>query len=95
MEGLTGMDGVLVLATGIGLFVGLFMQLVKTTYRAATHKELNKNWIPLIAVIVGMIIGAAVAPFTPADIWTRLWAGALSGFIASGMYETIKQTKNI
>lgn len=92
---LVGMDGVLIMATGIGVFVALVMQLIKTTYLAATNKELNKNWIPLIAVVVGMVMGLAVAPFTSMDWVLRLWAGAVSGFMASGIYETVKKTTNI
>jgi len=93
---LTGMDGVLVLATGIGVFVALVMQLVKMTYSAArSGKELNHNWIPLLSVLVGVAIGAAVAPFTTLDLVLRLWAGGLSGFMASGLYETVKQTKKL
>lgn len=92
---LVGMDGVLIMATGIGVFVALVMQLIKTTYTAATNKELNKNWIPLIAVVVGMVMGLAVAPFTSMDWVLRLWAGAVSGFMASGIYETVKKTTNI
>lgn len=95
MDVLTGMDGVLVLATGIGVLVAAVMQLVKMTYTGATSKELNKNWIPLLSVIVGMLVGLAVGPFTTLDWVFRLWAGALSGFMASGIYETVKQTKNI
>ena len=92
---MVGMEGVLLLATGIGVFVAAFMQLIKTTYTAATNKELNRNWIPLLAVVVGMIMGLAVAPFTSMDWVLRLWAGAVSGFMASGIYETVKKTTNI
>lgn len=96
MDVLTGMDGVLVLATAIGVFVALIIQLIKMSYSAAKGgQEINSNWIPLLSVIIGMIVGAAVAPFTEMDLVLRLWAGGLSGFMASGIYETVKQTKNI
>lgn len=96
MDVLTGMDGVLVLATAIGVIVAAVMQLVKMTYSAArSGKEINHNWIPLLSVIVGALIGLAVAPFTTMDLMLRLWAGAISGFMASGIYETVKKTTKL
>lgn len=96
MEALTGMDGVLVLSTAIGILVAALMQLAKSSYTAFTKgKEINPNWIPMLAVVVGMIVGLAVAPFTTLDWVLRLWAGAISGFMASGIYETVKKTTNI
>lgn len=96
MEVLEGMEGVLVLATAIGVIVAAVLELVKRSYTAATHgNTIDPNWIPILAVVIGVVIGLLVDPFTSMDLVLRLWAGGISGFMASGIYETVKHTKKI
>ncbi|KGE17555.1 holin [Paenibacillus wynnii] len=72
---------VLMFASLLSVFVLAGVQLVKTTI------TLPKNIIPLIGVIVGMLIGAVAYPFTDLQLVLRLWAGALAGLSATGLFE--------
>lgn len=49
------------------------------------------NLIPLIAVVVGLIVGATAYPFSELDMTLRLWAGVLAGLASTGLFELIKQ----
>lgn len=49
--------------------------------------NLKKNYIPLIGVLIGLVIGFLAAPISDIDLYLRLWAGGLSGLSASGLYE--------
>ncbi|MGD6899352.1 holin [Bacillus infantis] len=75
------METVLVLATIILPIVLAFVELIKRTV------DLPKNLLPLIALIVGLIIGASASPFTDLDIILRMWAGAFAGLAATGLFE--------
>lgn len=82
------MTQVLAYATIIAVVVSGFMEMIKR----AMAKRLNKNWIPFIAFGVGLFVGAVSYPFTDMDLVLRLWSGGFAGWMASGIYETIKQT---
>jgi hypothetical protein len=84
------MQQVLIFATLIAVVVSAFMEMIKRGF-----DSLNNRWIPIIAFVVGLVVGAAAYPFTEMDLVLRLWAGGISGWMASGIYETIKQTKKI
>lgn len=49
--------------------------------------NLKKNYIPLLGVVIGLLIGVLAAPISDIDLYLRLWAGGLSGLSASGLYE--------
>jgi hypothetical protein len=83
------MTQVLLFATMIAVIVSAFMEMVK---RAT---EIPAKYIPVVAFIVGLIVGAVAYPFTAMDLVLRLWAGGIAGWMASGIYETIKQTKKL
>ena len=67
-------------------------------------KKLNmtpKNWLPVAGMIIGVIIGG-VSLFIPEIITElslggRLWAGLISGLMATGLWETFKnrEGKNV
>lgn len=82
---------VLTFATAIGAIVATFMQMVKK----AAGAKLDARFVPIVALFVGMAIGAAAYPFTEMDLVLRLWAGGLAGWQATGMFETTKQTKKM
>lgn len=48
--------------------------------------------MPLVAIVIGMLIGAA-AVFLDVGIVERLWAGGISGLAATGMFELGKKNK--
>ncbi|MCA1021784.1 holin [Halobacillus litoralis] len=79
------MAQVLMFATVISPFVAGVLEVVK---RMAA---LPKNYVPLIAFLVGMGIGAASFPFTDMNIALRLWAGAGAGLSATGLFELVQK----
>lgn len=85
------MVDVLAFATVIGVVVGAFLEMIKRIIDG----KMNKKYIPLIAFVIGLIVGAAAYPFTEMDLVLRLWAGGIAGWMSSGIYETVKQTKKI
>ncbi|WP_093106357.1 holin [Salimicrobium album] len=79
------MTQVLLFSTVIGPFVAGIMEAVKKTV------SLPKNFIPLIALVVGVGLGAAAYPFTDMEMALRLWAGAGAGLSATGLFEVMKK----
>lgn len=75
------METVLILATIILPIVLAFVELVKRTF------DIPKNLLPLIALVVGLLIGVAASPFTDLELILRLWAGAFAGLAATGLFE--------
>lgn len=49
------------------------------------------NFVPVLALLVGLVIGFAAQPFTDLDNVNRLWAGGLAGLAATGLFELVKQ----
>lgn len=49
------------------------------------------NWIPVVALALGLSIGLAAVPFTDLDAVMRLWAGGLAGLASVGLFEVVKQ----
>lgn len=52
--------------------------------KKSPSESLNKNFIPLIALAVGIFIGFAGQPFTNLDLTLRLWSGFLAGLSYEG-----------
>lgn len=52
--------------------------------------RIPKNMIPVVAIFIGIIVGAAAAPFTSVDVYIRVWAGAIAGLTSVGLYESGK-----
>lgn len=77
------MTEVLFFATVIVPIVLAVVELIKKS----ASKSLNKNFIPLIALAVGIFIGFAGQPFTDLDLTLRLWSGFLAGLSSTGLYE--------
>lgn len=64
------------------------MELVEVI-KKAVPKPVNP--IPFIALVVGVIIGAAAYPYSDLDLTMRLWSGGLAGLADTGLFELIKQ----
>ena len=82
----------------MGQFDGLPQQLILLisiltpvifglTEAAKQMFALKKDWIPLIAVLIGLFVGFAAEPLVQMDIYLRLWAGGLAGLASTGLYE--------
>lgn len=52
--------------------------------------NVNKRYLPAVATILGMGLGAA-AYFLDAEIGLRLWAGGMSGLASVGLFQLGKQ----
>jgi hypothetical protein len=85
------MENVLAFATIIAAVISMCMEMIK---KAAGDKMPSK-WIPAVSFAVGLFIGAVAYPFTDMDLVLRLWSGGIAGWMASGIYETVKQTKKL
>jgi hypothetical protein len=79
------MEQVLLFATVLLPIVTALVELVKKTV------NLPKNYLPLISVIVGLIVGAISYPFTDFELVLRLWAGGFAGLAGTGLFEVMNK----
>lgn len=77
---------ILAIATLIAPITSGAVQAVKKA------SNVNKRYLPLLAVAVGMVLGAA-AFFVDVGMGERLWAGGISGLASVGLFELSKNTK--
>jgi hypothetical protein len=77
------MEEVLAFATTLGVIITALVQLVKNTV------SIPNNFIPLVSLGIGLLVGAVAYPFTDLDLVLRLWAGGIAGLTATGLYETV------
>ncbi|WP_399633168.1 holin [Sporosarcina sp. SG10008] len=75
------MTDVLISATILAPIILAALQLIKIT------APIKKNFVPLIAFVVGIFIGFAASLFTDLDLVLRLWVGGLAGLSATGLFE--------
>lgn len=80
------MTEILAMATIIAPVTSGVVQAVKQT------TNLNKRYLPAVATVVGIGLGAA-AYFIDVEIGLRLWAGGISGLASVGLFELGKKTK--
>ncbi|MFA9457443.1 holin [Halalkalibacter sp. AB-rgal2] len=75
------METVLIFATVLSPIVLALIELVKRTI------NVRKNFVPLMSLFVGLVVGAISYPFTDLDLVLRLWAGGFAGLAATGLFE--------
>lgn len=75
------MEELLVYVSVLAPIVFGLVEVAKRTF------ALDDNLIPLLALVIGIVAGIAAAPFVDLDIYSRAWAGALSGLTAVGLFE--------
>ena len=76
------MDVTMAFASVLAPVVLALVQVVKTSF------PLPKNFIPLLGLLLGIIVGYLAYPFTDLSIPIRMWAGALAGLTSVGLFET-------
>lgn len=81
------MEEILILATVIAPVTTGLVQMVKS----ATQEKLH-NYLPLLSLVIGLLIGLAAVPFGDVELYARLWAGGIAGLGAVGLYEGIDKT---
>lgn len=79
------MEQVLIFATVLLPIVTALVELVKRTV------NIPKNYLPLISLIVGLLVGAIAYPFTDFELILRLWAGGFAGLAGTGLFELVKK----
>ncbi|WP_172369556.1 holin [Sporosarcina jiandibaonis] len=80
------MNEILISATAIAIVVTGLVQV----FKQATN--INKRYLPLMAIIIGILVGAA-AYFLDAELGLRMWAGGIAGLMSVGLFETGKNIK--
>lgn len=78
------MGNILTFASILAPIVIAVVQTVKKAFNPKTR------YLPLIALGVGIILGALATPLIEADILVRLWAGAIAGLSSMGLYDLSK-----
>ncbi|TDQ33733.1 holin [Aureibacillus halotolerans] len=76
------MSDILMFATVLVPIITALVQLVKVTV------DVPKNYIPLLSLLIGLVVGAAAFPFAEGlPLAVRLWAGGLAGLASTGLFE--------
>lgn len=79
------MQDILLFASVIAPVVMALVEVVKKTVSTPI------NLIPVIALVIGLIVGGLSYPISELDLTIRLWAGALAGLAGTGLFELVKQ----
>lgn len=79
------MTEVLIFATVLAPIITALVEMVKKAV------NIPVNFLPVLSLLIGLIIGFAAEPFTDLDIVLRLWAGGLAGLSGVGLFEVMKQ----
>lgn len=78
----TSISTILLLASALGLITSGLTEASKRVF------NIPVNYIPAVAVLIGALLGLS-ATFADIDWILRLWAGAIAGLTATGLYETV------
>jgi len=82
------MTEILAMATVITPIVSGVVEAVK---RATS---VNDNLLPIVAILIGVILGTLATFVVDIDIASRIWAGGISGLAATGLFELGKNVKD-
>lgn len=74
------------------ILVPIITALVEVVKKAT---NIPVNFVSVLALIVGLIIGFAAEPFTDLEYVNRLWAGGLAGLASVGLFEVVKQRETL
>jgi Bacteriophage A118-like holin, Hol118 len=72
------------------LFASVLAPVVMALVQLVKQINMPKNIVPVVAVVIGLLVGLAAQPFTDFDWVLRLWSGGLAGLAATGLYQLIK-----
>lgn len=75
----------LAFASVLAPIVSALVQLTKKTV------NVNKNYIPLVSFLIGILLGIFAYPFTGLALVPRIWAGGVAGLAATGLFEMVKK----
>lgn len=80
-------ENILIFAT---ILAPIVLAIVESIKKAINIKN---NFVPILAIVVGVFIGYIGQSFSVLPTDARLWAGALSGLSAVGLFELIQNRK--
>lgn len=83
------MNEILIFATVILPIVTAVVEVVKRAL------PLDTKYAPLLSIVLGIAIGALAYPFTDFGLVERLWAGALAGLGAMGLFDLGQKMKEL
>ncbi|WP_373737260.1 holin [Jeotgalibaca porci] len=70
----------------VGVFSGIVVQVIKNA------ELVNKRYLPLVSVGLGMVVGYILAIGFYQDTATYIAAGFIGGAVASGVYDLATKT---
>ena len=76
-----------VVALAILGIINAVVQAVKTSFKLANQ------YVPIVSVAVGILIGIAVWPLTEYSLYTMALAGMIGGLAACGTFDLTKVVK--
>jgi hypothetical protein len=79
------MNEILVFATLITPIITGIVEVVKRGL------QMDIKYAPLLAIVLGAVIGVLAFPFTDIGTVERLWAGILAGLGSMGLYDLGKR----
>lgn len=74
------------------VLVPVIAGLVEVVKKAVNMKV---NFIPVVALLIGLLIGFLAVPISELNTVMRLWAGGLAGLASVGLFEVVKQREGI
>lgn len=74
------------------VLVPVIAGLVEVVKKAVNMKV---NFIPVVALLIGLLIGFLAVPISELDTVMRLWAGGLAGLASVGLFEVVKQREGM
>ena len=83
------MDEILVLATIIAPVVLAVTEMFKR------WGHTKPNYLPCVALLIGLFVGYAAFPFSDLSLVERFWSGGLAGLAATGLFELGSRGKKI
>lgn len=79
-------SNVLVFASAFAPIVTAVVQAIKTAL------NIPSRYIPLVALFIGVLMGAGIQPLVQLDFVHCLWAGGISGLSSVGLFELVSRT---
>jgi len=77
------------------LFASSFTPIVTAVVQAIkTANIVPTRFLPLVALITGVVLGAGAQPLVNIDLVQCLWAGGLAGLSSVGLFELVSRARN-
>lgn len=83
------MDEILILAT---LIAPVVLGVTEMFKRWGGTKP---NYLPFVALFIGLFVGYAAFPFSELSLIERFWSGGIAGLTATGLFELGSRSKKI